>query len=168
MCWLKSQRSDGQLSASEGIISGPKRCKPQNSGEIRVILFLFMVLELYIDIGNRKQIFVFSGPEYKIANVIGSCCISEKKPSGENKFHERCHCPNTNVLQCKEYCDQDVNCKGYVDKGEGSCQIATTSNCPSQCRKAAIGNVGAIDQHGTCGADTYLGCYIKGNSISDV
>ena len=83
-------------------------------------------------------------------------------------FHERCNCKSTNVAQCKEYCDQDANCKGYVDKGEGSCQIATISNCPSQCRKAAIGNVGAIDQHGTCGAGTYLGCYIKGNIISDV
>ena len=99
---------------------------------------------------------------YKFASVISACCISE------NKAHEKCHCLDTDVSQCKEWCDQDVNCKGYVDKGEGSCQMATTSNCPSQCRKAAIGNVGAIDQHGTCGADTYLGCYIKGNIISDV
>ena len=83
-------------------------------------------------------------------------------------FHERCVCRTTDVAICKENCDQDANCKGYVDKGEGSCQIATISNCPSQCRKAAIGNVGAIDQHGTCGAGTYLGCYIKGNIISDV
>ena len=39
MCWLKSQRSDGQLSTSKGIISGPKRCIPKNSG---TILFVIM------------------------------------------------------------------------------------------------------------------------------
>ena len=93
--------------------------------------------------------------------MISGCC------SGGNEFHERCHCSNTNVFQCKEYCDQDANCKGYVDQGTGSCQIATTSNCPSKCNKYNHGNVGAIDQYGTCGSN-YLGCYIKGNAISGV
>ena len=112
----------------------------------------------------------FSGSSYKIASVISGCCISQKTPSGTpypNEFHERCNCPDTELFQCKEYCDQDANSKGYVDKGDGSCQIATTSNCPSQCAKHDHGNVGAIDEHGRCGSN-YLGCYIKGNTISDV
>ena len=107
--------------------------------------------------------------------MISACCISEEKPSGStytHEAHEKCHCLDTNVSQCKEWCDQDVNCKGYVEQVDdvdnvNNCQMATTSNCPSQCRKAAVGNVGSIDQYATCGSDIYQGCYIKGNSLSD-
>ena len=82
-------------------------------------------------------------------------------------FHERCVCRNTNVAICKENCDQDASCKGYVDKGDGSCHMATTSDCPSGCSKGVVGNVGAIDPEGNCGIDSYLGCHIKGNIISN-
>ena len=83
-------------------------------------------------------------------------------------FHERCNCKSTNVAKCKEYCDQDADCKGYVDKGDGSCHMATTSDCPSGCSKGVVGNVGAIDPQGNCGIDSYQGCHIKGISISNV
>ena len=112
---------------------------------------------------------LFSDVEYNIASVIASCCISEKRGNGEtNEFHERCVCRNTNVATCKESCDQDANCKGYVDKGNGDCHMATTSDCPSGCSKGVEGNDGPIDPQGNCGIDTYQGCHIKGNIISDV
>ena len=98
----------------------------------------------------------------------GSCCTFEKKGNGKNEFHERCNCGNTNVAICEENCNQDANCKGYVDKGDGSCHMATTSDCPSGCSKGVEGNDGALDPDGNCGIDSFLGCHIKGNSISDV
>ena len=109
----------------------------------------------------------FLDVQYQIASVNGSCCVSEKT-GNKNNFHERCNCKNTNVAQCKEWCDPDANCKGYVDKGQGDCHMATTSDCPSGCSKGVVGNVGPIDPQGNCGIDTYQGCQIKGNSISDV
>ena len=90
----------------------------------------------------------FSDPVYNIASVAASCCISEKKGNGDNMFHERCVCRNTDVAICKENCDQDADCKGYVDKGDGDCHMATTSDCPSGCSKGVVGNVGAIDPQG--------------------
>ena len=110
----------------------------------------------------------FSDIEYTISSVKSSCCISEKKGNGDNKFHERCVCRTTDVAICKENCDQDANCKGYVDKGDGDCHMATTSDCPSGCSKGVEGNVGAIDPQGNCGIDSYMGCHIKGNSICNV
>ena len=46
--------------------------------------------------------------------------------------------------------------------------MATTSDCPSGCSKGVVGNDGALDPDGNCGIDSFLGCHIKGNSISDV
>ena len=100
--------------------------------------------------------------------ATSSCCTTTKKGNGKNEFHERCNCGNTNVAQCKEWCDPDANCKGYVDKGDGSCHMATTSDCPSGGSKGVVGNDGALDPDGNCGIDSFLGCHIKGNSMSDV
>ena len=110
----------------------------------------------------------FLDVQYQIASVNGSCCTFEKKGNGKNEFHERCNCGNTNVAICEENCNQDANCKGYVDKGDGSCHMATTSDCPSGCSKGVVGNVEALDPQGNCGIDSFLGCHIKGNSMSDV
>ena len=119
------------------------------------------------------SLYVLALDGYKFASVISACCISE------NKAHEKCHCLDTDVSQCKEWCDQDVNCKGYVEQVDNvdnvnNCQMATTSDCPSQCQQwqgngkatVTIGNVGSIDQHATCGSDIYQGCWIKGNIMS--
>ena len=92
--------------------------------------------------------------KYEIASVKSGCCVSS------GSFAERCHCSKTEDLECKKYCDLDKNCKGYVDKGDGNCQIATTSNCPQSCEKHDAGNIGPIDPYATCGSG-YLGCFIK-------
>ena len=92
--------------------------------------------------------------KYKIASVKSACCVSS------GSFAERCHCRKTEVFECKEYCDLDKNCKGYVDNSYGDCQIATTSSCPQTCGKYDEGHIGPIDPYTTCGS-SYLGCFIK-------
>ena len=60
---------------------------------------------------------------------------------------------------CKEACDVDDQCKGYVAKGN-SCQFATTSDCPANYNKIDVGNVGEISEE--CpGVTGYGGCFIK-------
>ena len=55
------------------------------------------------------------------------------------------------------YCDEDINCKGYVQTsipGLGTCEVATTSHhCPCTCPVNAteVGNVGDLTFDGTCG-----------------
>ena len=94
---------------------------------------------------------------YTKANNNQGCCIAE------NKFHQRCIC-TLSLDNCKKLCDEDNNCKGYVKTTYSeSCQIATTSSCPSGCSTYQRGNVGSLTLAGTCGSwKRYYGCFIKG------
>ena len=66
----------------------------------------------------------------------------------DGMFHERCHC-NLPLQSCKTYCDQDPNCKGYVQSwNDEKCDYATTSNCKQSCSKFDHGKVGSLG--GTC------------------
>ena len=86
------------------------------------------------------------------------CC------SGPNQIHERCNC-KADIDFCKEACDRDPNCKGYVRHGKSYCQIATTSTCPTtnDCAKYGIGNVAisrVLNGSLSCGSG-YHECHIK-------
>ena len=93
-------------------------------------------------------------PEYKKANNTHGCCIS----SGDFDFHQRCAC-SLPLSDCLSFCNQDEDCTGYVKWGS-TCEIATTSNCPSVCLPYNVGNKGELTVNGACGKE-YGGCYIK-------
>ena len=88
-----------------------------------------------------------------------ACCTST------SQFHQRCHCEGK-VSACKDACDADASCKGYVDAGSGNCQIATTSySCPNtrglqDCSLYDQGHIDDLNPRGTCG-NGYGGCFIK-------
>ena len=65
------------------------------------------------------------------------------------------------VSACKELCDQDDNCEGYVDTTRNQCQFATTSDCPSACKKYNYGINTTLDKYAKCGTG-YRGCFVKG------
>ena len=96
---------------------------------------------------------------YRAPSARGACAINT---GGSNQFHERCQCRDEDISTCKDHCDDDINCKGYVGPtGWDACQWATTSECPSGCSKYDQGHVGEIlwddDHH----SDNYPGCFIK-------
>ena len=83
--------------------------------------------------------------------------------------HETCNCPNSDLSVCNKHCNNDKNCKGYVEKfSVGGCQIATISICPTGCTKTSfvLGNHGGsllVDDE--LWSNGFGGCYIKiGNS----
>ena len=88
------------------------------------------------------------------------------------KFHERCSCKKE-VSFCKTKCDQDRNCKGYVElyKGQSKrkCNIATSSECTDGCSKLnkapRFGDLGALDKDGIF-KRIYDGCFIKSSGMS--
>ena len=84
------------------------------------------------------------------------CCLV----SGD--FHQRCQAIGS-LSKCKNECDIDVNCKGYVGKIGflPVCQIATTSDCPSSFSQDDVGNVGDLDINARCSKSSYQGCFIK-------
>ena len=96
-------------------------------------------------------------PSYVKQSLKSGCC------SGPNQVHEQCNC-KANIQFCKDACDHDSNCKGYVVHGKSYCQIASTSSCPTTngCAKFQIGNVvnSVLDGSISCGFG-YQGCYIK-------
>ena len=94
---------------------------------------------------------------YTKANNNHACCTAG------NQFHQRCACARS-LNDCKTLCDEDNNCKGYVETSSSSnCQIATTSSCPSGCGTYDSGNVESLTLAGTCGRTSkYYGCFIKG------
>ena len=67
------------------------------------------------------------------------------------------------LFKCKEACNIDANCKGYVAKRGffPTCQIATTSDCPSGFAQYNVGNVGELDINADCSKSSYEGCFIK-------
>jgi len=99
-----------------------------------------------------------------IHQETGACGIAG------NNFHERCHCGgNFNLAKtlafCKEKCDSDAACVGYVKYGHNQCQYATTSTCPSDynsaCSKLNAGNVGEITPGAGATNPNFSGCYVK-------
>ena len=94
---------------------------------------------------------------YKKANIDGGCCISNEV------FAERCHCSQDRYI-CRERCQYDDNCRGYVNKVNGDCQAITTTQCDrysrSKCKKFNEGNIADLDLSATCGTG-YEGCVIK-------
>ena len=93
-----------------------------------------------------------TGHSYKKIYNQHGCCTSS------TTYHERCHVSGP-LSGCKEACDVDDQCKGYVASGS-NCQFATTSDCPAKYRKYNVGSVGEISEQGTCGGG-YGGCFIK-------
>ena len=62
-------------------------------------------------------------------------------------WHKSCYCDNMAVEKCKEACDNDQECKGFVQRvkeDRPGCDYATTSN------------------------DCVDGCYMRGNSVGDL
>ena len=97
---------------------------------------------------------------FKQANVDGGCCVSD------DTFHRRCLCDDVRDLnQCKELCAQDTGCKGYVmlERNPDYCQLATTSDCPNNCRGPYdINNIQDLDRSASCYNGQWNGgCYIR-------
>ena len=70
------------------------------------------------------------------------------------------------LSDCENFCNQDPNCRGYVEGFNPSrCQIATTSSCDQSGGisggKYSAGNTGPLV--GSCGTN-YGGCYVKESS----
>ena len=87
------------------------------------------------------------------------CCF---KVGNKWEFHEQCDC-KANINFCKQACDEDHNCKGYVaHESNGYCQIATTTTCPTtnDCKKYQYGLIGDLDPTARCG-NGFEGCFIK-------
>lgn len=80
-----------------------------------------------------------------------ACCLTN------DYFHERCSY-KLPLEECKNLCDLDPQCKGYVQWVAGRCNIATTSPCPNGSKKYDIGRTGNLG--GKCGRN-YNGCYVK-------
>ena len=97
--------------------------------------------------------------QYRTPQKQGACVI---EIDGTETFHERCQCANTEVNRCKEYCDTDQNCRGYVMKRKKYyCQVATTSDCPSGCSKYNDGSIGTLVIDSQYVSQYYQGCFIK-------
>ena len=98
--------------------------------------------------------------EYAAKNPDGPCCDA-------TGYHQRCLCKKQNVQFCKDLCDSDDFCKGYVKHG-ADCQIATTkTDCNTDCQGPEnVGNQGALVDTGHCGIGEskyhkFKGCFIK-------
>ena len=99
---------------------------------------------------------------YRIPQKTGACAIGSPKQFSGGRFHQLCHCNGTDLSTCKSHCDTDENCKGYVKQTSyNSCQIATTSTCPSGCTMSYIGNTGALLTDKQLFSEDYDGCFIK-------
>ena len=92
---------------------------------------------------------------YKKVDNEAACCISNFQ------YHQGCTCNGLSKI-CKTSCDEDINCRGYVNSTYGICLIATTSSCHIDCVDFSIGNVGELMDGATCGnASGWRGCSIK-------
>ena len=98
-------------------------------------------------------------PVYKKQGFKSACC------TGSDTFHEKCYC-SADIYFCKLICDHDIHCKGFVGEGANTCQLATTSNCPTSnhCEKTSLGNNNDLDTTAKCGSGAVEGCYIKEKS----
>ena len=86
--------------------------------------------------------FPFLDVVYRLPIKQGACAVDI---GGSTKFHERCQCSNSDVSICKQHCDNDQKCLGYVGPTKwNACQFATTSECPSGCSKYDKGHTGHL------------------------
>ena len=92
-----------------------------------------------------------TAPRYLNPVKQGSCCIV----GGASP--RTCLCFK-NITFCKGYCDKDDQCKGYYEKGDNKCRMATTADCPESCTHVN-GENGVLDPNTQCG--TGNGCFIK-------
>ena len=101
------------------------------------------------NIGNNS-------PLYIKQKIRSGCC------TGQETYHERCFCA-AKIPFCKESCDEDEKCKGYVGDRHGHCQIATTSQCPDNvyCEKYSIGESNELSTNYQCGPSDLEGCFVK-------
>ena len=97
--------------------------------------------------------------------INSGCCTAVSDPNDPIRsvlgLHEHCNC-KANVDFCKNVCDHDYNCKGYVATDTAHCHIATTSYCPetNACTKGQEGKSGNLNGSASCG-DGFQGCFIK-------
>ena len=94
---------------------------------------------------------------YSRTRSDSACCDSN------GNAVETCQCRELDVSLCKELCDRDDNCRGYVDTSRNQCELATTSDCPNPCEKYKGSNA-TIDQNKKCG-NGYRGCFTKGEEL---
>ena len=119
-------------------------------------------------------------------NERGACSIYSPNPFLASMdiviFHERCHCKDWKVDDCKKACDNDANCKGFVqqlaqdenwDWYSYACSYATV-NGASACEKSGCsysksdgdgadnwGMTGVGDLLDESGDGGYCGCWRK-------
>ena len=106
----------------------------------------------------------------------GACAIPHPiralAMQGIKIFHERCVCRGKAVKECKEACDEDDKCRGFVETSSklpggmaDGCQYATTSTeCAPGCEKLeSDGMMTGADKlwPGENGFSGYCGCWIK-------
>ena len=126
----------------------------------------FHVMEFFSNIDDY-QILIYmytictfiEGSNYRTPQNKGACTV---QLNGIDMFHEECHCRSSQLAICKITCDSDENCKGYVNSGAG-CHMATTSSCPSDCKKYHKENIGELVIDGSLNdlTNSYEGCFIK-------
>ena len=77
---------------------------------------------------------------------------------------------NISRNECKSFCNQDPKCKGYYQKLDGTCRLATTSStCKADSTisaNGATGQKGNVGNRGTLGgmcarSSQFNGCYVK-------
>ena len=104
----------------------------------------------------------------------GNACCTNVTINGAtyDGYHERCTY-QLPLSDCKRLCNQDPNCKGYVQTPQvfpgqlEYCEVATTSPCDkdSTGRKFHSGTNGKLLDSAACGRGSgpggYDGCYIK-------
>ena len=100
---------------------------------------------------------------YQQANYDRPCCVSN------SKIHRRCNCDGIiNQDDCQDLCSVDSGCIGYVIRNEQTCQLATNSSCPSNCKGPVnVANIGQLGPQATCGSEGNWngGCMIKSGAI---
>jgi len=89
---------------------------------------------------------------------------------GYPQMHESCMCfkgfgEDDIMPWCEETCDNDENCKGYVERsafGMQTCMLATTSTCPTDhmCNKMNVGAAGDLVAFKQLYAG-FQGCFVK-------
>ena len=59
---------------------------------------------------------------YTQTQTEGACCISE------NTYHRYCACAGKAISWCRDFCDNDLNCKGYFEyTPQTYCRVSTTT-----------------------------------------
>ena len=98
---------------------------------------------------------------YTQTQTEGACCISE------NTYHRYCACAGKALSWCKDFCDNDSNCKGYFEyTPQPYCRVSTTTTCPSECTGPwDDGKDGELCSTCTCHSQNHGGCFIKNSGM---